>query len=664
MSTIRNFPDFARAVHARLKTMSKGELFTVDVEDLFTTYLLAFPEGTNPIFRKQTEHDCSCCKQFIRNFGRTFAIVNNQRVTVWGDGSDLPYPYNEVAAKLNAIIQQAPIQSVFRTKEEAYGAHHTIEMLESGGTHLWHHFHGQVERQFRCDRPDEVKGELNTTAQVLHRGVTELTLQATETVIQLIEENALYRGQEHLRAVKEFYALQKAHKNAPNPELLIWESISKPVARFRNTAIGTLVQDLSDGTEVEAAVRMFESKVAPANYKRPKPVVTTKMVDSALETIRSLNLESALERRFAKISDISVTDVLFVDNAVRGKMQNGLRDVLMAAATVKSPSSSNATPIAIEAFVREVLPTAKSINLHLGNSHLGNFMSLTAPVHQDAFPLFKWTNGFAWTYDGDVTDSIKEKVKRAGGNVNAALRVSLAWSNFDDLDLHALCPDGRIYFGERKGILDVDMNGMDGRSREPVENLSWKKPKDGRYRIQVNQYKRRETIDYGFTLEIQCGGVVHQFSCKDSPPSKHTVDCLEFTLSNGVMSVPVLLTKALHGGNIPVEKWGLKTGQVVRVDSMMTSPNHWEGAGEVGAKHWLFVLEGCCNPDQARGIYNEFLRNDLQLHSKVFELLGSKTKCPHSTEQLSGVGFTAGRGDKVVVSVGTMSNTRAYEINF
>lgn len=52
------------AVAVQFGKMAKHELFCTGVEkdDLGATYLASFPAGTNPLFRKRTEHDCSCCQ--------------------------------------------------------------------------------------------------------------------------------------------------------------------------------------------------------------------------------------------------------------------------------------------------------------------------------------------------------------------------------------------------------------------------------------------------------------------------------------------------------------------------------------------------------------------------------------------------------------------------
>jgi hypothetical protein len=111
------------------------------------------------------------------------------------------------------------------------------------------------------------------------------------------------------------------------------------------------------------------------------------------------------------------------------------------------------------------------------------------------------------------------------------------------------------------------------------------------------------------------------------------------------------------------EKWGVKTEQFTKVDTLMVSPNFWDGQA-VGNKHYIFALAGCKNPEPTRGIYNEFLRADLHDHRKVFEVLGAKTMCPPTDAQVSGVGFSSTRGDKVLINVTSAGSRRSYNVQF
>jgi uncharacterized protein YfaP (DUF2135 family) len=655
-----HFPQFSTAVFKRLSEMSKHELYVVDGIDLYTSYLLAFPEGTNPIFRVNTEHDCSCCKNFIRNMGGLVSIQNGVKQSIW-QCEGLPEPYATVAATLNDLVQQLPIRGVFRTKETRFGAEYTYDENH----HRWDHFHGVVAARHRSAQPDTDRGAINTTQAVLKRGLTELNATALQTVLDLIDDNAIYRGAEFRKSVQEFYDLQRAYGTSPQAELHVWANVTNPVARFRNTAIGTLVQNLSEGMDVDRAVRAFESMVAPTNYKRTTAVITPRMVEQALTQLRELDLESAVQRRFARISDVSVNDVLFVDNRVRAAMKDDLRGMLMeAAAPAVSRNTNQITDIQIADFITQVVPKAREMHVQLKNHQLNNFVSLTAPVHADAGRLFRWHNQFAWSYDGEVADSIKQRVKRAGGNTNAALRVSLAWHNYDDLDIHVHGPEGHVYYGNRAGILDVDMHVGRGTTREPVENLSWSKPRNGEYVISVNQFSRRENTHVGFELEVECAGRVTQYAHVMELANGKTIKCMSFRMHNGEMQDFKILTNSLVGGEQPTMKWGVQTQTWVPVTTLMKSPNHWEQAGAVGAQHWFFMLENCVNPDQTRGIYNEFLRGDLEPHRKVFEVLGSKTKCVHTADQLSGVGFTAARNDQVLMQVSATNSNRTYNIKF
>jgi hypothetical protein len=352
-------------------------------------------------------------------------------------------------------------------------------------------------------------------------------------------------------------------------------------------------------------------------------------------------------------------------------MRDGLTSLLMDEVRESRPNIDRASEIKIEEFIRDVVPKATSIELLVTSAMLSNFVSLTAPVHRDSGRLLQWNNDFAWAYDGNATDSIKERVKAAGGNVAALLRVSLSWFNFDDLDLHVVRPDGsRIYFGAHNrgevrcgGCLDVDMNAGAGTTREAVENIAWTRNLvDGVYTVIVNNFAKRESVDVGFEIEIECDGQSHQFKYQKPVANKEDKEVAKITIKNGRI-VKMTPAENISGGCISKEKWGVTTESLIRVDSMMLSPNFWDD-NAVGNKHYFFMLHGCRNPESIRGLYNEYLNPTFTPHRKVFEVLGDKLKCPVSDDQLSGVGFSSTRRDRVQVMVNTSEGRRPYNLLF
>lgn len=659
------FPEFATAVYKRFETMSGSELFVAGTgeDDIFAHYLASFPPGSNPLYKTRTEHDCSCCKQFVRNIGRLVVIKGNDVETVWAVAGLTP-PYGAVAEAMDSLIRRLAVTSLYRTKERGYGAEVTRQLLEGGAVKAWNHFHGKIAKRHYSTKPEEARGEFNTAAAVFKRGLDELKPEALQDVIDMIHRNSLYRGEEHLQAAMKFQVWQQEYLALADERarsLFVFAHAGDPAVRFRNTVIGTLVQDLSSGVDMEQAVRSFETKVAPTNYKRTTALITPRMVQAAMETIRELGLEPSLERRLATLADVSVNNVLWADRSARAAMRGGVEAMLMR--ETKTAAPSNTADVSIELFQKEILPSAEAIDLFVSNAHLGNFVTITAPVHADAPQLFRWPNGFAWSYDGNVTDSIRERVKAAGGNVDARLRFSLSWSNYDDLDIHVLTPAGEhVYYHNKCGILDVDMNAGSGTTRKPVENLSFGRPQDGVYRVWVNQYSRRETTDIGFSVEIASDAGISQVSWPKSIPDRHDVLVGDFTVKAGKI-IKTVYGGGIVGAGIPQDKWGLRTEALIRVQTVMLSPNHWDG-NKVGNRHYFFLLEGCRTDSPARGIYNEFLQPELEKHRKVFEVLGDKTKCAIAADQLSGLGFSSTRGDKVAVSVKSTRATRQFNVQF
>ena len=663
---VTDFRAFAVAINAQFVKMSASELFVtrLDKDELFTAYLDAFPDGTNPMFRERTEHDCNTCKQFIRNLGRVVAIENGELTSVW-EAEDLGYPYNEVAAKLHSLVTERQIVSVFRTKEHQYGAPFTYEAKDGKPVKTWHHLFGQVASRHRHTSPGEDIGRCADIYQVFRRGVTELTKESMDTVMDLITSNSLYRGEEHKTALASFMFLRERYamqRTARAKDLFLWANLDAPHTRLRNAVIGSLLIDLSEGVNLETAVRSFESKVAPVNYKRPTAIVTPAMVEQAMQTLTACEAEDSLYRRHAVPTDISVNNVEHADVSVRGQMKDGVAGIMESIVQPRKPNFKNAREISVDDFVQQVLPNVTTVELWLTRDMMGNFMSLTAPQVSEAPNIFKWDNNFAWSYDGNVADSIKERVKAAGGNVNAKYRVSLGWFNHDDLDIHAETPSGHIFYGNKRGVLDVDMNAGFGKTRTPVENLSWNHLEHGDYSIFVHNFSKRESTNVGFEVEVDLDGDRYELSYDKALKSNERVYLMEFKFtSSGIQNLKI--RDGVKHQMKSVEKWGVKTEALVRTSMILWSPNHWDD-NEVGNRHLFFILDGCLNPDPVRGMYNEFLNSNFEKHRKVFEILADKMKCQYSNIQLSGVGFSTTRRQEVLIMTYSGKRPTAYKVMF
>jgi hypothetical protein len=670
---VDNFTSFASTLNKRINSMSKNELYivgdTLDRDSIWLTYLDAFPDGTNEIYRERRTYDCSTCRQFVKNWGNVVEIDNGQVFSIWDARTRdaLPEgPYREVAYAMDEYVKSLPLSGIFRTSERQYGNEVTRAMVD-GNLEVWNHFHGEVAAKHFTTDVGTVRGNFNTSVQVFQRGLEELSSSALATVVDLIEDNALYRGEEHLRAITEFQSLQNKYKRVVDKLPFVYENATSPAARFRNTVIGTLVDDLSKGMDLDAAVRSFEAKVAPANYKRPKSLITPAMVKAAMKTIDELGIEESLQRRFANIADVSIDNVLWVDNDARDRMKEGsIGSLLMSTAQANvKPLAKNAKPepMSITAFMKDVLPSATGVELLVRNTHEGNFVSLTTAVHGDAPNLFKWDNPFAWSYNGNVTDSIKEKVKKAGGNVTAKLRVSLSWFNYDDLDIHVYEPNGNhIYYGAKQGKLDIDMNAGGKRSREAVENITWSRNiQNGDYRVVVNNFSVREPgTDVGFVIETESDGRIEHYSYKKAV--RNDVEVGIMRVEDGQI-VEFKTAKDIEGGSASKEIWGVATEQFQKVETVMFSPNFWDDQAH-GNKHYIFTLANCRNDTPVRGIYNEYLRGDLTEHRKVFEIVGEKTKAQPTDEQVSGLGFSSTAGSSIVARVVSGNRQRLLDLQF
>ena len=658
------FKEFKLVVQRRFNEMvKKGPIFQayIDKNEIWDLYLNSFPEGTNPILRERSEHDCNACRSFIKNAGSIVQIEDGKLTSIWDLQAE--GEYQVVSDALAAYVKSIGIDNVFLHTESSIGIDKNREMSDdftNKTVRTWEHLHITLPKELQC-KGTEIgprKSEYQAMHDVVLRSLKEITVDAIETVQDLIAQNSLYRGAEKKNLIDTFAKMKTKYDLLKTPEakdLFAWSQVVGPnswVCKVRNDVIGTLLSDLSAGVDLELAVKKFEDKVSGTNYKRPSALVTPKMRDAAKKTIEELGLMSALDRRYAKLEDISITNVLFADRSIKKRLGGSIFDDIPTKGQ-DTKKLDKVEEVSIEKFISDILPTAKSLELFVENSHANNLVSLIAPCDLTAKSMCKWKNPFSWSYNGEVADSIKERVKAAGGNVTGDLCCRLAWFNHDDLDFHMMEPNGReIYFGAKGpsdsgGRLDVDMNAGGGTTRTPVENIfypSHSKMQRGDYILFVNQFSRRESTNIGFEVEIDLKGSVQHISYEKPVKGKIEVAKIKVT------STGITVTPTLPATPVQKEFWGIKTQNFQPVTAVMLSPNHWDGEG-IGNKHYFFMLDGCKNTDTARGFYNEFLSNELESHRRTMELVGSKARTDSSDDQMSGLGFSSTQRNSAIIRV-------------
>ena len=290
MAVVDNFLVFKKAVQNKLEEMEKtGKEFyetNTETDIMWNTYLETIPKKINPIFRQRRVYDCCCCRHFIKQVGNIVIINDDNTLTSIWDVEIGDEGFDTVAKKLSEYVKSRPILDVFRTKFNKFGQEYNWDNVDDI---KWEHFVYDVPSRFISR---DVSGDVAVFRDnrfVFNRSLAEITDEAYSTVLDLINDNILYRGEEYKNAVSKMYKFKKEYDKLADSEKMAYSwrvsaGLPSSVCKIRNTAIGTLLIDLSDGVDVETAVKKYENVVAPANYKRPKAIFTQKMLEDAIRS--------------------------------------------------------------------------------------------------------------------------------------------------------------------------------------------------------------------------------------------------------------------------------------------------------------------------------------------------------------------------------------------
>lgn len=707
--------EFAKLMQAQFDKMcATGKLFRSSFtgHQVWEMYIKGFKN--DPIFRdpNSSTHNCNLCNNFLRRYGNIVAIGEDFNIMTVFD-VEAQGDYIEVAKNLSKVLKSTTITEVFfetfnelnslnyekctkahtkfqlgiaknikrYTKEEAekYGVVKANEVV------TFEHLHLFVPKQFvdsSGKSVESIMGAYRDAKNVFERAMQEIPIDTLELVRDLINQGSLLDGQTHLYKIEQIIPLKKQYDSLAAEKRSNWcwiTSYNLPFAKFKNELIGVLCSELAEGEELNKACQSWNKRVDPVNYMKTTAPITKKQIEEAKTFVEENGYTESFSRRMATIDDIKVSEVLH-SNVGDGKIKTiSMFDNVKSTSTRHKRSEFDGVEeVTIEKFMKDILPSCTSVEAFLTSKQEGNFVSLTTANDKNSKPIFKWSNNYSWTFNGNLAgkSQIKEAVKAQGGKVDGVLRFSIMWAedNIDNSDLDAHCKEPgtteHIYFGHRisqktGGNLDIDItqpqyHKQNGRG-EVVENITFptlSKMIPGTYKFHVHQFSARSSK--GFKAEIEFNGEVYNY-IYDRPVSGN-IPVASVTLKDGEFTIDHALPLVDSLG-ASKEIYGLQTNEFHKVNLLCLSPNHWDN-NNVGNKHYFFMLEGCKCPVSIRSFHSENLIPELANHRKVLEVLGNTTMIePSDAKQLSGLGFNATVHDELIVRLqGT--HKRVIKIKF
>lgn len=720
---------FSKLIQAQFDKMCQtGKLFRVTMtgQEVWDLYLASFEPGTDPVFRDpaSSTHNCNLCNNFIRRYGNIVA-VNEEGTLMSIFDVEAEDEFRGVAASLSAAITKVAIKGVFfetfnelnslnyekcsktnpvfrlglasntkrYTAEEAavYG------VVKANESRVFNHLHLDVPQAFidMTGRSVEaIMGDYNDKHSVFKRAMEEISLDTFMLVKDLINQGSLLDAVAEIEILDKFIEKRAEYAaiDATNAvkDNWCWKAtydMHERFAKFKNTLMGTLCTELSQGKDINEACMAWNKRKDPVNFMKAKAPFTEKQKQAAKKLVEEGGYTESFDRRVATLDDIKVSEILHV-NVGKGDIKPvSMFDAIQPAAHTQHKRSQFDTveEVTIEKFMSDILPTCTSVEAFLENRMSGNMVTMTTAKNKDSKPMFKWPNNFSWTFNGNLAgkSQLKEAVAARGGRVDGAFRFSHSWNKLEPnqslMDLHVFMPDcglpkgahhgpsvsgRRVGWNSRSdyasgGTQDVDYTQAAPVGYIPVENITFPdlaRMPDGKYTCMINNWSFRKTGGKG-EAEIAFGDVSYQYVY---PATKQDewVTVAEVTLKGGHFTIEHKLPETHTSQNI----YGLDSEQFHKVNLVCLSPNHWDEQ-VVGNKHYFFMLEDCKSPTEIRSYHIENLISDLYQARKVLEPLADTIMVPSTDGQLSGLGFNATVHDELIVRL-SGSFKRVIKIKF
>ncbi|HVJ89489.1 MAG TPA: hypothetical protein VM580_06765 [Labilithrix sp.] len=383
------YGDFLSGIQEHFDAMVRTapRLFVTDAAGLWEAYLDNAFEGTRQSLT------CGRCRKFIQRFGGlvTISEAGETASAIWP--TDAPPHYADAVRAMTKLVHRANVTGVFRAKDKTWGTPKT-----GPWTHIALVAPQQLLSAGVLTTPVQEMAAKREEFEMLQRSLAEFPVEAVRKAHAFLSSEALYRS-EKVEGVAKWLltlheALAAAGKNKRARDNLVWLAVAKAPPGFchvRSGMIGTLLEDIVADLPFETVKRKFAKKMDPLQYMRPQAAPSAGNIAQAEKLVAALQSAGALERRFAKLSDVQA---LWLPKASQEEKptQGGVFGHLAKKADLTLlTSDAPATVMTWAKFSANVLPTAEAIEFLVPHGREAYTAMVTAK-NADAPTLLQWGN--------------------------------------------------------------------------------------------------------------------------------------------------------------------------------------------------------------------------------------------------------------------------------
>lgn len=399
----------------------------VDAEEVWSTYINNIPT------EYRQHYNCNCCKNFIKRYGNLVTLTKTETGSVivesvlWKRASEQMGPFGVVNNELRTLVLSKRISNVFSLDTKEF----VIGNPEAGG---WTHLHKPIKRECKFINRDKLltasqkEAEYKQDFIMLKNVLIDFPLSVISDAYRVVKSGHIEQASISENMVEWLLDLSKDWNDQNNKayrDLLVWLAVAtapRGYAHIRNTILGELMAMLKEGKTFDQVNVRWKQMVNPLNYQRPKAAPSEGAIDRAEDIFNKLNLQSSLDRRYARFEEIP--SFVWRPNSVEqdtkkyGLNEHGIFGELRPGKNKKgyTPIELPASKMTVTEFLNKLTNEAASINKveikpNLTSNAYFGFLTASDPESE---PILQWDcrnildksdegNPVSWYFNSAIT---------------------------------------------------------------------------------------------------------------------------------------------------------------------------------------------------------------------------------------------------------------------